>query len=76
MEEKKISFLNKSWNYINGHKTVIFMTVSTMLQQAVNYNILPDSDIMKYTIGLTMTFGGGSLFHHVKKARAKNKFVP
>jgi len=65
--------VNKLWNYLDGHKTVIFMTAATIMQQAVNYDVINDSKGVNFVIGLTLTLGGGSLAHHVKKGLKKTK---
>lgn len=59
--------MKKLWNYLDGHKTWLFMTASAVLQQAVNYDLLPDNKWTGFAIGLTFTFGGGSLLHKGKK---------
>jgi len=63
----------KAWDYIDGHKTIIFMTASTVLQQMQNYEIIPDKKGWNFAIGLTMTLGGGSLAHHIKKTIKNEK---
>ena len=59
--------MKRVWEFLNGNKTIICMTASTMLQQAVKYDIVPESKGISFAIGITMTLGGGSLFHHAKK---------
>jgi len=65
--------LKQLWDYLNGHKTIIFTTAVIVMQQAVKYDILEDSKGVNFAIGLTMTLGGGSLAHHVKKGLKKKK---
>lgn len=65
--------LKQLWDYLNGHKTVIFMTAATVMQQAVNYGIINDTKGVNFAIALTVTLGGGSLAHHVKKGLKKKK---
>ena len=55
------------WNYLNGNKTIICMTSAAILQQAIQYDILSDSKLLKFVIGILILFGTGSLTHHVKK---------
>lgn len=57
----------KIWNYIDGHKTVIFMTTASVLQQMQHYEIIPDKKGWNFAIGLIVVLGGGSLGHRVKK---------
>ena len=59
--------MKKAWDFINGNKTIIFMTSATVLQQAMQYGIINESKGLNFAIGLSLTLGGGSLFHHYKK---------
>lgn len=67
--------LKKTWDYLNGNKTIICMTTATILQQAINAGILSDSKALSFAIGVSITLGTGSLAHHVKKGyfRANKK---
>ena len=65
--------LKKIWNFVDGNKTIICMSTATILQQAVNSGILNDSKGINFAIGLTITLGGGSLYHHVKKGYFSTK---
>ena len=59
--------MKKVWNFLNGNKTIICLTSATILQQAVNYNLINDSNGIQFAIGLSLTLGGGALGHHIKK---------
>lgn len=66
--------LKNFWNIIEGNKTIICMTTATVLQQAIKYDIINDSKGLQFAIGLSITFGGGSLWWHAKKGFfSKNK---
>ena len=66
---KKIAI--NEWKWTNGHKTIIFNTSAAVLQQAINYDLIKDTKGMQFTIGLLLTFGGGSLVHHIRKGIKK-----
>ena len=59
--------MKKIWKYLNGNKTIICMTCATILQQAIQYNVLSDSNGINFAINILLLLGGGSLAHHVKK---------
>jgi hypothetical protein len=69
-----MKILQNTWNWLNGNKTIICMTAATVLQQAMKYEIVPDSKGWNFAIGLFITIGTGSLGHHIKKGYfTKNK---
>lgn len=65
--------LKQFWDYINGHKTIIFLTAATVMREAVNYDLVNDSKGVSFAIVITTVLGGGSLVHHVKKGLKKKK---
>lgn len=65
--------MKKTWEFLNGHKTVIFMTTATVLQQAMISGLINESKGLNFAIGMTLTLGGGSLAHHLKKGYNKLK---
>jgi len=65
--------MKKAWEFLNGNKTIIFMTTATVLQQAIQYGIINDSKPLSFAIGLSITLGTGSLGHHIKKGYFTSK---
>ena len=65
--------LKKAWSFLDGNKTIIFNSSAAILQQAVLSDIIEPTKGVKFTIGLLFTFGGGSLFHHIKKGYFSRK---
>lgn len=61
------------WKYIDGNKTIICFGVATLLQQALKYDIIKDSNVLQFIIGTFLLLGGGSLGHHVKKGYFSTK---
>ena len=59
--------MKKAWEFLNGNKTIICMTTATVLQQAVQYGLINESNGVNFAIGLSITLGTGSLGHHLKK---------
>jgi hypothetical protein len=69
-----MKILKNIWDWADGNKTIICMSTATLLQQAVKYDLLPDSKGLNFLIGIAITFGTGSLGHHIKKGYfSKNK---
>lgn len=60
--------MKKLWNYLNGKKTLIFMTAVAIMDQAIQFEILPDSDKIKFIISILALLGGFSWGHKAKKA--------
>jgi len=58
---------DKTWNFLNGNKTIIFNTTAAILQYGVNHKLINDSPEVQWTIGICFVLGGGSLIHHIKK---------
>jgi hypothetical protein len=59
--------MKKTWDWLNGNKTIIFNTSAALLQQMVLSDIVTETKGVKFTIGVLFVFGGGSLAHHIKK---------
>ena len=66
-----MKYLIKFWKYLDGNKTIICMTSASILQMAVQNDILNDSNGLKFIINVLMLLGGGSLIHHAKKGYFK-----
>jgi hypothetical protein len=65
--------MKKTWDWLNGNKTIIFNTSASVLQQMVLSDIVPGSKGVKFTIGVLFVLGGGSLVHHIKKGYFSRK---
>jgi len=63
--------MKKLFKILNGNKTIICLTISTVLEQAIKYEVLNNNKYIQFTIGILVLLGGGSLMHHAKKGYFK-----
>lgn len=63
--------MKKMWASLNGNKTIICMTMATILEKAIEYDILNESKLYSFIISLLYALGVGAFGHHVKKGYLK-----
>lgn len=55
------------WSRLNGNKSWILLSAGTILQQAVQYKLIPDSKGIQFSIGVCIALGSLAVGHHIKK---------
>jgi len=63
--------MKKILSILNGNKTIICLTLATVLQKAIEFDIINNSNYMQFTLNLLLLLGSGSLLHHAKKGYFK-----
>lgn len=61
----------KLFKILNGNKTIVCLSLATILQQAIEYDIINNSNYIQFTLKVLLLLGGGSLMHHAKKGYFK-----
>jgi hypothetical protein len=69
----KTPIFKQIWKFLDGNKSIICLGTATVLQQAIKYDLINDSKMIQFTIGLTLVLGGGSIWHHAKKGYFSGK---
>jgi len=65
--------MKKTWQFLNGNKTIICLGAATILQEAVKYGVIGDSKSIQFSISICLILGGGALGHHIKKGYFSTK---
>ena len=65
--------MKKIWSFLNGNKTIICLGTATVLQEAIKYNVIHDSNGIQFTINIALILGGGALGHHIQKGYLSTK---
>lgn len=56
---------------INGNKTIICLSVYSIMEQAIKFDVLRPNKYIQFTMAVLLLLGGGSLMHHAKKGYFK-----
>lgn len=59
------------WDFFNGHKTIIFSIIFSILQSGILTFMSPE--LTTVLLAIVGALGGASLIHHVAKAAGEDK---
>lgn len=63
--------MKKILNYLNGHKTIICLGMSTILVKAIEYDLIEKTKYTDFIGWGLLALAGGALTHHVAKTIKK-----